>query len=312
MSQIYNIEEHPSVYFASKIKEIAKPLADYGVGFFSHRRLNKNGNIFVLNSNEELVRKMLEKGIFDLAPHSSNIDDFNNSYGLLITRDRDSAGEAFFDMANEYFHVDSAFCITLRRDDHVDIFTFAAEEANPAILNFFLNHTKLLRKFISDYYQKADKIIEVAAKNGIQHIKSSDHMIKYPMYQIGSQSSETGKSGLLDMGMESIGEFIFNRDGEATPDADTGSRRGRNLKVGEVTLTSREVDCLKWLVEGKSAIETSEILGISKRTVENHIARVKIKFNVRKKSELVVKLIEAKIFTESQSELAALSKEAVS
>lgn len=42
-------------------------------------------------------------------------------------------------------------------------------------------------------------------------------------------------------------------------------------------LTPREVEVLEWVARGKSSFETAAVLGISKRTVEEHIERVVLK-----------------------------------
>ena len=55
-------------------------------------------------------------------------------------------------------------------------------------------------------------------------------------------------------------------------------------------LTPREIECGKWLLIGKTAEETATILGLSKRTVEAHLASMKIKLSCSNKVLLAVKL----------------------
>ena len=45
-------------------------------------------------------------------------------------------------------------------------------------------------------------------------------------------------------------------------------------------LTRRELDVLKWIMEGKRNSEIAKILGISSRTVEQHVAKILVKLNV--------------------------------
>jgi DNA-binding CsgD family transcriptional regulator len=52
-------------------------------------------------------------------------------------------------------------------------------------------------------------------------------------------------------------------------------------------LTARQVECLAWVAEGKSAIEIGMILGISARTVEKHIARACEIFGVNRRIQAV-------------------------
>lgn len=49
-------------------------------------------------------------------------------------------------------------------------------------------------------------------------------------------------------------------------------RKGRAKKIDLNYLTSKEVECLFWVKLGKTAWETAEIIGVSRRTVEFHLA----------------------------------------
>jgi DNA-binding CsgD family transcriptional regulator len=57
--------------------------------------------------------------------------------------------------------------------------------------------------------------------------------------------------------------------------------------------TPREIECLKWVIDGKSDTDIGKILGISHTTVHFHIERVKKKLGVRTRTQtaaMVVKL----------------------
>jgi DNA-binding CsgD family transcriptional regulator len=62
------------------------------------------------------------------------------------------------------------------------------------------------------------------------------------------------------------------------------ARTGRNLDA----ITSRQLECLRWAGEGKSASDIGVILGISARTVEGHIARTCALLGVRTRIQAVV------------------------
>lgn len=56
--------------------------------------------------------------------------------------------------------------------------------------------------------------------------------------------------------------------------------------------SKQEVRCLQFLVRGMTAKMIAYQLGISSRTVESHLAKIKIKLNVYSKSELIAKVLE--------------------
>ncbi len=56
-------------------------------------------------------------------------------------------------------------------------------------------------------------------------------------------------------------------------------------------ITPREMECGRWLILGKTAGETATILGLSRRTVEDHLASMKIKLDCSNKVRLAVTLL---------------------
>jgi LuxR family quorum-sensing transcriptional regulator LasR len=63
-------------------------------------------------------------------------------------------------------------------------------------------------------------------------------------------------------------------------------------KHSEVKLTRRELECIKWVMVGKSSWEISMILNCSEATVNFHIANMKKKFDVNTRQQAVVKAIK--------------------
>ena len=64
--------------------------------------------------------------------------------------------------------------------------------------------------------------------------------------------------------------------------------------VNGVALSPRELECLKWAAQGKSAWEIGQILNISRRTAAFHLDNVKAKFGVRTVCQAVVRLAASK------------------
>lgn len=54
---------------------------------------------------------------------------------------------------------------------------------------------------------------------------------------------------------------------------------GTSLEPETAALTAREIECLRWAADGKTAWETSVILQISARTVEHHLANAARRLN---------------------------------
>lgn len=56
-----------------------------------------------------------------------------------------------------------------------------------------------------------------------------------------------------------------------------------------VGVTERQLECLAWVQEGKSASDIGGILGISSRTVEGHLLRLCEHFGVRTRVQAVLR-----------------------
>jgi len=58
-------------------------------------------------------------------------------------------------------------------------------------------------------------------------------------------------------------------------------------------LSMRQQQCLSLMLAGNTAKTSAKILGLSYRTVENYIERIKEAFDVQFKSELILKALKA-------------------
>ena len=67
--------------------------------------------------------------------------------------------------------------------------------------------------------------------------------------------------------------------------------------VNKIYLSKRENECLVYLVRGLTAKETSRQMGISNRTVEEHINRIKNKMGVHKKLEIIANAFKLGLIT---------------
>ena len=76
----------------------------------------------------------------------------------------------------------------------------------------------------------------------------------------------------------------------------TGSMQVASVKVAEkegvITLTSRELEILHWITEGKTNPEIGIILNISPRTVQKHVENLFRKLNVSSRTGAAMRAIE--------------------
>jgi len=69
----------------------------------------------------------------------------------------------------------------------------------------------------------------------------------------------------------------------------TKTQQGKNLPLQE--LTAREIECLLWSAEGKTALEISMIIQITESTVNFHLKNAVVKLDCNNKTHAVAKAI---------------------
>ena len=79
----------------------------------------------------------------------------------------------------------------------------------------------------------------------------------------------------------------------------TGAQDGAP-KAG-VDLTMRQLECLAWVQEGKSARDIGQILGISGRTVEKYVGAACEKLGVRTRVQAVVRARNLGLLTDADT-----------
>lgn len=62
----------------------------------------------------------------------------------------------------------------------------------------------------------------------------------------------------------------------------------RSRSYAQVNLTPRELEILRLIADAKTDIEIGDILGISKKTVNYHVEKIKIKFAVNSRMLAIV------------------------
>jgi DNA-binding NarL/FixJ family response regulator len=65
--------------------------------------------------------------------------------------------------------------------------------------------------------------------------------------------------------------------------------------VRDVQLNDREIETLTWVARGKSSLEISQILGLSKRTVDFHIDNARNKLGVSTRTEAAIKAVTGRL-----------------
>lgn len=259
-------KKHFSLLSARDIDEICKPLKLLNVHLFNFVRLYKNGARINLCNNAPWLHHYYKSNFHTVGLFEGDPTLYNSGYTLWTTL----SGEQIFQDARNYFAIDHGLTIIKQRSIYCDFFYFAGKPEQHYLTSFYLNNIDLMEKFIAYFLAKGSNLISQANKTKIILPLRSKEVIK----------SELDKSWIGTM---------KRREFES---ATTLKSYHIYLDKREVMLSSKEVACLKHLVQGKNSKEIAQALFRSKRTVENHIYNIKNKLGYSLKSQLVDVLLQ--------------------
>ncbi len=158
------------------------------------------------------------------------------------------------------FNIWNGLSIYSRGDNCIESWTFASHPEHDQVLQLYLNNPFIFDAFGTYAMQKDRQLFD----DNPTHRGCFKEGINLYSKENGVSDSLVEKIPLLRGGiMNATGQYMF--------------------------LSKREVDCLKLLVQGKTAQQVGEILDLSKRTVEYYLDNIKNKAGYRKKSEILEK-----------------------
>lgn len=135
--------------------------------------------------------------------------------------------------------------------EYCETYAFCASNINNEILNFYIQHIPKIRHIVNT--------INENLLNRINFEKNIMPLVNMDVKKI-----------IMNYCEKKIKEKLVILDG--------------------ITIGNKALACLYWTCQGKSADETATILGISKRTVEEHITTMKVKTNCVNKAQLIYKI----------------------
>jgi DNA-binding CsgD family transcriptional regulator len=84
---------------------------------------------------------------------------------------------------------------------------------------------------------------------------------------------------------------LYRQRSDYVANAMAAATRCARARAAPFEMSGREIDCLRLCAAGKTARETGEILNVSEWTVVYHLERVKRKFGLRRKQQVVARAI---------------------
>lgn len=153
------------------------------------------------------------------------------------------------------FNIGNALLFIESHQSFQNLFFFGTTPNNKCIIDFYLNHSDFIKNFISYFKEKAQPLI----------VSSEKDLIALPSLE---------KPCLVEQSLQLVNDQEVKSSNNL-------------LNFSNHPLSKRELDCIQQLILGKTAFETAKTLHISDKTVENHLANIKTKLGLKRKSQII-------------------------
>lgn len=248
-------QKHPCLTHHSVVSTICKRLTSLGISFFGYTALDKAGNAYCLGSKYDYAHAYLQRNHVRSDVHyrpTFKTKRFHYHFWDFVDLDTDA--RSLYQMAAEF---DQGHTLTVIRfdEDITHCFHFSGPLADAGLNQRYLDKMDVLHSFI-DYFTEC-----------LQSVPEIADIYKHP--------TNVQKRNVLN-----DKEFkIVTSDPRIIQLSEVANTELRFKHESQYYLTSKERECLSWLHKGKSAEMTAHILGVSRKTIERHIAAIKHKYD---------------------------------
>lgn len=243
---------------SSRIRKATQPLKDhFNIPYFTYHRIDTKGNYTVLVDNPDWAEHYVDKQIYLIDPFLRTPSAFQPGMCLIENCGTDEYKETVRKEGMHKIQCDSMVILIQKNSDSVEFFGFGADKKTSALHNLLANQPQLFKSFGRHFKSELKTIIEKTNK----------------------------EPGSL---LELKGPDFLNLD-PISPDISTSKLEAfyQDLGFQVSKLTPREKECIKCLIDGKSAKETALILGLSPRTVEFYFENIKNKLSCETKRDIL-------------------------
>lgn len=214
-------------------------------------RLYPDGYRASLSNRSDWINHYYNQGYYNVSKCDRHPSCYDSGYTIwdLWEKNTDSHTIVGRD-SKENFNLGHGISFILQNGNFCDIFDFCSHASDYDINGYYIHNIMLLKEFINYFYDQAEQLIEDAVK--------SKFKIEYDK-AINIYKEEPD---LVIIPFQRDFNYLFEDS---------------YLNSQISTLSKRHLECLKWLIKGKTIVEIAMLLGISKRTVEKHIDAIKNK-----------------------------------
>jgi len=260
--QWQEIVQNYIIKHSDKIREATRPLRDrFHVQYFTYHRIDEAGKYTVLVDRPDWAVHYVEEKFYLADPFLRTPEVYKSGFCFVENHGPKEHWQRVLKDGKEIFNLDQGVVLIQKNSKFVEFFGFAGNKRDASLDQLHMNHPWILKNFADYFKSKMQPLLfqMEGEADTLQNLKGKDFFVKEPIYPDLKSDDLVGY--LKDVGSESV-------------------------KIGQ--LSPREKECVKLLVQGKSAKESASLLKLSPRTIEFYFENIKNKLLCSSKQEIVV------------------------
>ncbi len=251
------------IKYSDQIQQTTRPLTDhFGIGYFTYHKIDAKGNYTVLVDRPEWAEHYVSNKIYLQDPYLRHPSVYKPGICLVDSHGTPEYKKMILRSGREVLGLDMAIMLAKPEGSHVEFFGFAGEHKNSRLHDLYLNHADLLNSFAMHFKQRLSPYLKKMEEEAgsLPALKGKDFFCGEPICPKIKSACRY--------------EFLINI--------------GHSKEVEKIKkLSLRERECLKHLLEEKTAKQTAEALGLKYRTIEFYFENIKNKLGALSKQELL-------------------------
>lgn len=268
-----NIHKHPGLLYADEIDQLCRPLQKLNISYFAHVRIDNEKKFSGICNNPKFLEVYLENEYYNADIHLAQ----DNQFGKYVIWDAIEPSGLSYKMDTDAANlgVKHAFTIIDKNANGNDFYHFANNSTSKSINQVYIENIDLLKLFITHFKENM--------QNSKKLITTYDLQFEIDPDTDGFQINANSETQFTYDKHEFLSSLSINKT-NALPLIFPG------LKATKM-LSRREMECIHYYAKGKMAKDISQLIGLSRRTVEHYLESAKSKLGVSSKNDLIQSVI---------------------
>lgn len=251
------------IKYSDKIKKTTRPLRDhFGIGYFTYHRIDHEGKYTVLVDRPDWAEYYVSSQIYLNDPYLRHPSVYQSGFDVVEGNGSEEYREMVLKAGKKVLNMDMGVLLIEKNADGVEFFGFSGNKQTSALESLYSNHPQIFKSFASHFRKEmASQLSQMQeAASSLIDLKGDDFLCKDPICP--EIDPEQRLAFYKSIGLQSEIE-----------------------KVQKLSL--RERQCLKLLMEGRTAKDVAVVLQLSPRTVESYFENIKDKLSCWSRHELI-------------------------